>query len=120
MAGAHIDLHQQRVVVGLGGAQLRRPFGRLPIGHARIVQTAGDQQRRIVLRGDIVVRAVAANVFERLLVGDGLPHWDHSPGVSGSVSSSIVFSTSTNGTCAAMAPVEKGLIDDRAHQFAAR
>src|SRR4029450_11111290 len=38
----------------------------------------------------------------------GLPHSGHSPGVSGSVSSSIVLSTSTNGTSATTAPHSSG------------
>ena len=42
-----------------------------------------------------MVRNAAASVI-------GLPHSGHSGGVSGSVSSSMVFSTSTNGTSATM------------------
>ena len=38
----------------------------------------------------------------------GFPHSGHSIGVSGSSSSSIVFSTSTKGTCAATAPNRSG------------
>src|SRR6476646_5498002 len=38
----------------------------------------------------------------------GLPHSGHSPGVSGSVSSSMVLSTSTKGTSATTAPHSSG------------
>src|SRR3546814_7128910 len=38
----------------------------------------------------------------------GLPHSGHSPGVSGSSASSIVLSTSTNGTSAITAPHRSG------------
>src|ERR1041384_2309558 len=40
----------------------------------------------------------------------GLPHSGHSPGVSGSVSSSMVLTTSTNGTSPTAAPHSPGLL----------
>ena len=70
MAGAHVDLQQLEIVVGAHRAEARRPFGRLPIGDARIVEAAGDQHRRIGLAADIVVGAVAQHVAEGGRVGD--------------------------------------------------
>ena len=70
MPGTHVDLEQQEIVVGLGRAQPGGPFCRLPIGHARIVQSAGDQHRRIILRLDIVIGRVAPDQVERRLVLD--------------------------------------------------
>src|SRR3546814_9769384 len=41
---------------------------------------------------------------------DLLPHSGHSPGVRGRLSSSMVLSTSTKGTCATTAPHSSGLL----------
>ena len=49
MAGAHVGLEIERVGVGLGGAELRHPLGRLPIGDARIGEAGEREDRRIVL-----------------------------------------------------------------------
>ena len=70
MAGAHVDLEQQQVRVGPGGAQAGGPLGRLPIGHARIVQPAGDEHGGIGLRRHILVGRIAADQRERIGVGD--------------------------------------------------
>ena len=70
MARAHIGFEQEDILVGLGGAQLGGPFGGLPIGHARIVQTTGDKQRRVSLRLHIVIGGIAADQLKRRLVGD--------------------------------------------------
>ena len=48
----------------------------------------------------MVVKAAASAI--------GLPHSGHSGGVSGRVSSSMVFSTSTNGTSAMMPAKRSG------------
>src|SRR5262245_57261989 len=55
MPGVHVDLEQQRVVVGLAGAQLGHVFGRFPVHHLAVVERSFHQQRRIGLALDVVV-----------------------------------------------------------------
>ena len=70
VAGAHVGLEQQFVAVGLELAQPGDPFGRLPIGDARIVEAGGHQQRRIGLPRDLIVWGIGADQLERRLVLD--------------------------------------------------
>ena len=70
MASAHVGFEQQHIVVGLHIAQLGDHLCRLPIGHARVIQSSGPQHGRVSLCRDIVIGAIAADIFERGLVGD--------------------------------------------------
>ena len=62
VAGSHVGAEQQYVVVGLGGAQLGDPLGRLPVADAWIVQPGRDEHRRIGLAGDVVVGGVRLHI----------------------------------------------------------
>lgn len=96
-----------------------RHFRGLPIGDAAVCQAAQDESGGVSRIAHVVVWAVgsdvvvaAGEVTHVAEYGDsarfayasfevkGLPHSGHSIGVSGSVSSLMVLSTSTNGTCA--------------------
>ena len=66
VTGAHVGLEQQRIGVGLHGPQLRHEFCGFPIGHLAVVQRGLRQDRRILLRLDIVVRGIAHHVIEGL------------------------------------------------------
>ena len=52
MTTFHVDLEEQQIVIGARLTQFGNPFGRLPIGDARIRQTTDSQDRRIGLRTD--------------------------------------------------------------------
>ena len=56
MTATHVGLQQQDVGVRLVIAQLRGPFGGLPILHTSIVLPRGDQQVRIVFALYVVIR----------------------------------------------------------------
>ncbi len=62
MAGVHVDLEQHRPVAGRAAPDLGRPLGWLPVGHARVRQAAGGQDRRIGQGRHIVVGAVGGDV----------------------------------------------------------
>ncbi len=55
MAGVHVGLEQEKVAVGLERPKPGDPFGRLPVGNARVGQAGRHQNMRIVLRFDILV-----------------------------------------------------------------
>ena len=53
VAGAHVGLHEDGFGAGGVFAQLGDPFGRLPIGHARVGEAGEREERRIGFGGDI-------------------------------------------------------------------
>ncbi len=77
--------------------QFRHPFSRLPVLHLGIMQTGSHQHVGIRLRPHAVIGTVA---FHIMIIGFILriSHSSNSPVVSGIVSSSMVVTTSTNGT----------------------
>ena len=68
MAGLHVAVHDEQVVVCLLVAQLGDPLGGLPVLHLAVPVTGRDQQVGVVLRFDVVVRAVLHHVVEVVLV----------------------------------------------------
>ena len=62
MAGAHVRLEQQEVVVRLVGPQPRHPLRRLPVLDLRVVQAGGHEQVGIVARLHVVVGRVGEHV----------------------------------------------------------
>mmetsp|Transcript_20029 Transcript_20029/g.59155 ORF Transcript_20029/g.59155 Transcript_20029/m.59155 type:complete len:233 (-) Transcript_20029:1625-2323(-) len=62
----HLEEHLARVLrsVGALGSQVLHPLGRLPIGDARVVQSAGDEDGGVVLRLHLVDRAVGEHVVK--------------------------------------------------------
>ena len=67
MARFHVGPQQQQAVVGLEGAQLRDPLGRLPVLHLAVPEAGGHQHRGIGPRLDPVV----GRVREHVVVGRG-------------------------------------------------
>src|SRR5260370_12039216 len=57
--GAHLSLEKDRTPAAIHRPKLRHPLGRLPVGDARVVETAHDEQRRILRRLHVVVGRVA-------------------------------------------------------------
>src|SRR5690606_41939846 len=60
----YTTLFRSQIVVGLGGAQLGAPLGRLPVLHPRIVEPGHDEQVRVVLRLDVVTGRVGEDRSE--------------------------------------------------------
>ncbi len=84
VARAHVGLEQQQVVIGLQRSQLRDVFRGFPVRDPRIVQTGGDQHRRISLAPQLIVRRVRADRIRMPPCPSiGLPHSGHSSFVSG-------------------------------------
>ena len=98
MARAEVNFQKQRVRVSLHRAQFRNEFRAFPIRHLTIVHRNLHQHRRIILLRDVVVRRILLHVFIRRLVIRIAP-LDVFTRRERQVASSIVFSTSTNGTC---------------------
>ncbi len=61
MAGFHVDVEQCRGVAGRVVAEFGDEFGGFPVGHARVRQAAGCENRRVVEGRDIVVRRVGGD-----------------------------------------------------------
>ena len=61
MAGAQLGLEQQGLATRGRRPQLGDPLGRLVVGHARVVQTGRHEHRRVVDRGDVLVRRVGGD-----------------------------------------------------------
>ena len=57
-AGVEVHLDNHMLVVRLESAQLARPLGRLPIRNPRVAEAGRDQDVRIGLGADVVVRRV--------------------------------------------------------------
>ena len=109
-AGMLRDQHDAGVV-GLHRPQLGDPLGRLPVLDARVADAGGHQHVRIGLGLDVVIGRVAGDGAigaRRRWIGS--PHSGKSLAVSGSVSSSMVLSASTNGTRAIMPANRSGRI----------
>jgi len=70
VAGLHVRLEQHDVVVGLLVAELRDVLGRLPVGHARIVEPRGHEHGRIRLAPDPIVGRPRADRVERRRILD--------------------------------------------------
>ena len=73
MAGFHVRAEQQRVRVGLAVAQAGDPLGRFVVLHLRIPQAGADEQGRVGLALDVVVRRVGEHVVVVLLLGRVAP-----------------------------------------------
>ena len=121
MAGVHVDLEQHRIVAGLALAQPRHPFGRLPIGDARIGEPGlrpGSADRR--------ARRHCRRANRRRSSGSRLPRRSGCPipAIPAASAAGLVehgrLSTSTNGTSAMMPPkAVRRHVGDGAHQHAA-
>ena len=78
-------LNSSGLRVGLQRAQPRHVLGRLPVHHLAVVERRLHQHRRVGLRREVVVRAVALACTRTRSCIFGLPHSSNSPTVSGSV-----------------------------------
>src|SRR5215470_15437814 len=65
--GLHVGLEQEIVRIALVCPQPRYPLGWLGVAHLAVVEASGDEQRRIVGPGDVVVGRVGQHVFELAL-----------------------------------------------------
>ncbi len=74
------------------------PIWLVPVGHARVGE-AGEGEEGGVGLGRVVVGEIGGDALVVFFGLDGLPHSAIPAGVSGSVSSSMVVSTSTKGDC---------------------
>src|SRR5262249_49737633 len=64
VAATHFEEKDDRIVAGVQLPQLCRPFGWLPIGHARVVEALEDQHRRVGLGADVLIGRVGLDVQE--------------------------------------------------------
>src|SRR5258708_40043946 len=60
--GSYVDAEKERMLVGLGGAQLGDPLCRLVVLHPRRPPAVGHQDPRIVAAPQVVVRRVPEQV----------------------------------------------------------
>lgn len=68
--GLHVRLQKQRVLVCLESSELADPLERLPVLHAGVVESRGDQEGGVRLGLDVRVGAVLLHVLvEGALVG---------------------------------------------------
>src|SRR5215216_204543 len=69
VTSCHLHTKEQRVVVGLQVAQLGYPLGRLPVGGSTVIEPAGHEHGRVVLRGHVLVGRVGALIGVNRRVG---------------------------------------------------
>ncbi len=70
MAGLHVAVHDEEVVVGFDVTQFGDPLCRLPVLHLAVPISCGDEGVWVVQGRHVVVRAVLHNVVEvRLVLG---------------------------------------------------
>ena len=121
VAGAHVGLEDQHILVRFQVAQLGHPLGRFPIGDARIVQTGGHHQRRVGLCGHLIVGRVRTDQLEIGLAGNGVaPFWPFARRERQRFIQHGVEHIDKRHMGDDSAELFRCLVDDGAHQLAAR